>query len=242
LCLLCLLCFLCFLCSVLFVPFALLAQRVHIVDPPDAGDGSIASPQVLYYTDPFYTRTARENKIEGTVTIEGAFDASGCMKVLRTVKSLGSGLDENALAAVRSWRFSPAKQNGSPVDSIAQIDIDFRLAAAPRAEYDDVNRVEAGTSPPGVVSRVEPQYTEEARQARLTGSVIFQAVVQTNGTADILKVVKPLPLGLTESALKAIQQWRFRPAVRTGKEIPVALSIEVNFNLEHLNQPDVVCR
>src|SRR5690348_11030048 len=108
----------------------LLAQHVRVVDPPDTGDGSITSPEVLYYSDPFYTRTARENRIEGTVTVEGTLDARGCMKVLRTVKSLGSGLDENALAAVRSWRFSAAKRNGAPVDSIAQIDIDFRLAAA----------------------------------------------------------------------------------------------------------------
>lgn len=223
----------------------LVAQRVHIVNPPDVGDGSIASPAILYYTDPFYTRTARDNKIEGTVTIEGAFDVRGCMKVLRTVRSVGFGLDENALAALRSWRFSPAKRNGEPVDAIAQIDIDFSLAAAPPSEYDDIQTAISapGISAPTVIRRVEPRYTDEARQARVVGTVILQAVIQTNGTADILKVVKPLPLGLTESALEAIQQWRFRPAIRNGREIPVATNIEVVFNLEQkqMNQPDV-CR
>jgi TonB family protein len=163
------------------------------------------------------------------------------MKVLRTVKSVGFGLDDNALAAVHSWRFSPAKRNGAPVGAIAQIDIDFSLAAAPPVEYDDTNRVGAGISAPTVVRRVEPQYTEEARQARLVGTVILQAVVQTNGTANILKIVKSLPLGLTESALEAIRQWRFRPAVRNGDDVPVAINIEVGFNLEHKNEPDV-CR
>src|SRR5215471_7115354 len=126
--------------DVVLIGFVVLfAQRVHIVDPPDAGDGSVASPQVLYYTDPFYTRTARDNKIEGTVTIEGAFDVNGCMKAVRIIKTIGFGLDENALAAVRSWRFSPAKRNAEePVEAHAQIDVDFSLAAAPRAEYDDI--------------------------------------------------------------------------------------------------------
>src|SRR5262245_29954263 len=105
----------------------LLVQHAHIGDPPGITDKSITPPEVLYYTDPFYTRTARENKIEGTVTIEGAFDVKGCMKVVRIVKTIGFGLDENALAALRSWGFSPAKRNGEPIDAIAQIDIDFSL-------------------------------------------------------------------------------------------------------------------
>jgi TonB family protein len=206
------------------VLLVLLAQRVHIVDPPDVGDGSIASPELLYYTDHFYARTARDNK------------------VLRTVKRVGFGLEENALAALHSWRFSPAKRNGEPVNAIAQIDIDFSLAAAPPIEYDDVN-VGPDASRPTVVRRVEPQYTDEARQAHLVGAVILQTVIQTSGTANILNVVKPLPLGLTESALEAIQQWKFRSAVRNGREIPVATNIEVVFNLEQkqMNQPDV-CR
>src|SRR5262249_37653409 len=150
--------------------------------------------------------TARDNKVEGTVTIEGAFDVRGCMRVLRSVKSIGFGLDENALAALRSWRFSPAKRNGEPIKAVAQIDIDFSLATALPVEYDDISSVGPGITAPTVVRRVEPQYTDEARQAHLVGIVILQAVVQTDGTARILKIVKALPLGLTESALEAIQQ------------------------------------
>src|SRR5215475_11582709 len=103
----------------------LFTQRVHVTDSPNIRDGSIAPPEVLFYTDPFYTRTAREKKVEGTVTVEGAFDVKGCMKVVRIIKTIGSGLDENALAALRSWRFSPAKRNGEPVEALAQIDIRF---------------------------------------------------------------------------------------------------------------------
>src|SRR5215831_895734 len=221
----------------------LFAQGVHIGDSTNIRDGSIAAPEVLFYTDPFYTRTARERKVEGTVTVEGAFDVKGCMRVIRIIKTIGFGLDENAIAALRSWRFSPAKRNGEPVEALAQIDIDFSIAAAPRVEYDDIQTdiSSPGISAPAIIKRVEPRYTDEARQARVVGSVILQAVIQTNGTSDILKVVKPLPFGLTESALEALQQWRFMPAVRNGKEIPVATNIEVAFNLEPTHPHDV-CR
>ena len=220
----------------------LLAQRVHISDSAGNADSNLTPPEILYYTDPFYTRAAREKKIEGTVTIEGAFDVKGCMKVIRIVKPLGFGLDENALDTVRSWRFSPAKRNGAFVDTFAQIDIDFSLATAPRAEYDDIQGMRIpGVSVPTVIKRVEPQYTAEAKQARLTGTVVLQTVIQTDGTPDILKVIKPLPLGLTESAIEAIRQWKFRPANRYGKVIPVQMRIEVDFNQEQRRQPDV-CR
>src|SRR5215467_8815180 len=218
----------------------LFAQHVHIGDSPNIRDGNTVSlPEVLFYTDPFYTRTAREKKVEGTVTIEGAFDVNGCMKVVRIIKTIGFGLDENALAAVRSWRFSPAKRNGEePVEAHAQIDVNFSLAVAPRVDYDDI---QTGISAPTIIKRVEPRYTDEARQERVVGTVILQTVIQTNGTADILKVVKPMPFGLTESAVEALQQWRFMPAVRNGKEIPVAANIEVAFNIEQMHQNDV-CR
>ena len=165
------------------------------------------------------------------------------MKVARIIKTIGFGLDENAVAAQRSWRFSPAKRNGEPVEALAQIDIDFSLAAAPRIEYDDIQTdISApGISAPAIIKRVEPRYTDEAKQARVVGTVILRSVIQTNGSADILKVVKPLPFGLTESALEALQQWRFMPAVRNGKEIPVAATIEVAFNLGETYQRDV-CR
>jgi TonB family protein len=223
----------------------LFAQHVHIGDSPNIRDGNLVwPPEVLFYTNPFYTRTAREKKVEGTVTIEGAFDVNGCMKVVRIIKTLGSGLDENAVAALRAWRFSPAKRNGEePVEAHAQIDIDFSLAAAPRAEFDDIatDMSAPGISAPTIIKRVEPRYTDEARQERVVGSVILQTVIQTNGTADIVKIVKPMPFGLTESAFEALQQWRFTPAVRNGKEIPVAANIEVAFNIDRSQQNDV-CR
>ena len=94
-----------------------------------------------------------------------------------------------------------------------------------------VFRVGGGVSPPTVVSRVEPQYSEEARKARYQGTVVLEAIVRKDGTVDILRVVRSLGFGLDENAIQALKQWRFRPGMRAGLPVDVALNIEVNFNL-----------
>ncbi len=94
-----------------------------------------------------------------------------------------------------------------------------------------VFRVGGGVSPPTILSRVEPQYSEEARKARYQGTVILEAIVRKDGTVDILHVVRSLGFGLDENAIQALKQWRFRPGLKNGVPVDVALNIEVNFNL-----------
>lgn len=94
-----------------------------------------------------------------------------------------------------------------------------------------VFRVGGGVSPPTVLSRVEPQYSEEARKARYQGTVVLEAIVRRDGTVDIQRVVRSLGFGLDENAIQALKQWRFRPGTRNGVPVDVSLNIEVNFNL-----------
>lgn len=85
--------------------------------------------------------------------------------------------------------------------------------------------------PPSVISRVEPQYSDEARQARIQGSVTLEAIVRKDGTVEILRVVQSLDPTLDQNAIEALQQWRFRPGMKDGQPVDVALNIVVNFNL-----------
>jgi TonB family protein len=92
-------------------------------------------------------------------------------------------------------------------------------------------RVGGGVSAPTVIYKVEPQYSEEARKARYQGTVILEAIVQKDGTVQIVRVVRSLGFGLDEKAIEALRQWKFNPAKQNGVAVPVALNIEVNFNL-----------
>jgi len=94
-----------------------------------------------------------------------------------------------------------------------------------------VFRVGGGVSAPSIVYRVEPTYSEEARKAKYQGVVVLSAIVRKDGTIEILKVVRGLGLGLDENAISALKQWKFRPGMKNGVPVDVALNIEVNFSL-----------
>lgn len=185
---------------------------------------AVIPPQIITSSHPSYTPEARTGRIEGIVTLEVAVDVEANIQVLRVVKGLGYGLDEEAIAAVQSWRFAPASRNGVPVSAITQVDVEFNLAdAGPFKIGPDV-------TPPRIVYRVEPQYPEEARKARYTGTVVLGATINADGTVKIDRVIQALDHGLTEKAIEALTQWKFAPGTRNGKAVPVLLNIEVNFN------------
>ena len=87
------------------------------------------------------------------------------------------------------------------------------------------------TSPPTILFKVDPQYSEEARKAQYQGTGVFEAIIRSDGTVKILRVVRSLDFGLDENAIQALKQWRFRPGMRNGEPVDVLLQIEVNFNL-----------
>jgi TonB family protein len=95
----------------------------------------------------------------------------------------------------------------------------------------NIYRVGPGVRPPSLLSKVEPEYSEEARIARYQGTVVIYAEIGTDGIAHNLHVLEGLGLGLDEKALKAIDRWRFRPGSKEGSPVPVAATIEVNFRL-----------
>ncbi len=82
-----------------------------------------------------------------------------------------------------------------------------------------------------IISRPEPQYTEEARRNQVTGTVVLRAVFAANGSVTGIKAIKGLPDGLTEKAIAAARQIRFVPAQKDGRNVSQYIQIEYNFNL-----------
>ncbi|MFQ5776900.1 MAG: energy transducer TonB [Terriglobia bacterium] len=92
-------------------------------------------------------------------------------------------------------------------------------------------RIGGNVSAPACIYCPDPEYSEEARKAKYQGIVVLWAVVDERGRARDVRVQKTLGLGLDEEALRAVQNWRFRPAERFGKAVPVYMAIEVSFHL-----------
>jgi periplasmic protein TonB len=92
-------------------------------------------------------------------------------------------------------------------------------------------RIGGGVSSPAVLSKVEPEYSEEARKAKWQGVVVLQIVVDEHGMPQAMRVMRSLGLGLDQKALEAVGKWRFKPGMKDGKPVPVIATVEVNFRL-----------
>jgi TonB family protein len=78
----------------------------------------------------------------------------------------------------------------------------------------------------------EPQYSEDARKAKFQGIVVLQVIIQPDGHATNIQVVKGAGLGLDEKAIEAVRTWRFKPAIGpSGTPVATITPIEVNFRL-----------
>jgi periplasmic protein TonB len=94
-----------------------------------------------------------------------------------------------------------------------------------------VYRVGGGVSAPAVLFKVDPEYSEEARKAKYSGTVLISLIVDPSGRAQNIKVVRSLGLGLDEKAMEAVAKWKFKPGMKNGQAVAVQATIEVNFRL-----------
>lgn len=92
-------------------------------------------------------------------------------------------------------------------------------------------RIGGGVTAPSVLSKVEPEYSEEARKAKWQGTVVLQLVVDEHGLPQQMKVTRSLGLGLDQKAMDAVARWKFKPGMKDGKPVSVIATIEVNFRL-----------
>ena len=92
-------------------------------------------------------------------------------------------------------------------------------------------RVGGNISAPNKITNVDPTYPPVAAAARVTGIVILEAVIGTDGRVTDVKVLRSVPL-LDDAALSAVQQWVYTPTLLNGVPVPVIMTVTVNFTLQ----------
>jgi len=98
----------------------------------------------------------------------------------------------------------------------------------PTGAYEPRN-MPAGVAPPALIAKVEPAYSEEARKAKVSGTVTLDADVDASGKAVNIHIRQPLGLGLDEQAIEALAKWRFRPASQNGAPVSVPIRVWLTF-------------
>jgi protein TonB len=92
-------------------------------------------------------------------------------------------------------------------------------------------QIGGGVSAPVLIYSVEPEFSEEARKAKVEGNVLVNLWVGTDGLPSHVRVLRGVGMGLDEKALEAVRQYRFKPAMENGKPVLVQLNVEVNFQI-----------
>ncbi len=111
------------------------------------GEGASA-PVLIYSPDPEYSKEARKAKRGDTCVLNLVVDTNGRTRDIKIIQSVGVGLDEKAIEAVKQWKFKPAMKDGRPVIVEIRVEIDFRRyngsppesrapRAPPEASFDD---------------------------------------------------------------------------------------------------------
>ena len=123
-------------CFITVMSFALAAHGQ--TQPPESTDlgktspgpayrVGVSPPKAIYSPDPEYSETARQAKLQGTCVLWLVVGPDGKPRDIRVLRTLGLGLDEKAIEAVKHWRFEPAMKNGKPVAVQINVEVNFHL-------------------------------------------------------------------------------------------------------------------
>jgi protein TonB len=146
----------------------------------------------------------------------------------RVARGLGFGLDQNALVALRQWRFRPGTRGGTPVAMDVEVEVEFTMrneTINALIANDMATLVGPGVTPPSAVRAV--QLKPGVTGAR--GTVILDVVLLEDGTPRIVRILQSLSPAADEAAVRSFEQWRFSPASKEGRPVKVRMNAEVNF-------------
>jgi periplasmic protein TonB len=96
---------------------------------------------------------------------------------------------------------------------------------------DGVRRIGGGVSAPEVIYQTEPEFSEEARKAKLSGNVEVYLWVDEHGNPTHVRVIRGIGMGLDEKAVEAVRQYKFKPAMANGKPVTVEMYVDVVFQI-----------
>jgi protein TonB len=92
-------------------------------------------------------------------------------------------------------------------------------------------RIGGGVSAPVLLYQVDPEFSEEARKAKIAGNVMVNLWVDEKGIPSHVHVIRGIGMGLDERALAAVKLYRFKPAIENGKPVTVEMNVEVTFHI-----------
>ena len=228
------------------LPFAPVQQPLQPTDPAAVAHSTehIAPPKVISQTNPEYSLEARKNKISGTCLVAFTVGTDGIPRDVHVVKSLDPTLDANTVQAVESWTFKPAIKNGNePVPFDLTVESTFHLFETGKAgavvaipeRPDSPGTIlindETNAIPAVPIKQVAPKYPFVERARKRSGDCTLKMTIDSEGVPRNVHVVEGLDPSFDASAIKAVEQWRYKPATVNGVPYPEDSTVIVKFQM-----------
>ena len=204
---------------------ALFAQDTDPARAYKVGSG-VRPPTIVKKVEPHYSKEARMMGLNGTVLLAVTVGTDGKPRDFKVLRSVGFGLDENAIAAVRGWKFGPGRKDGQPVNVQAQIEVNFRFLEGNSNMKWHVQKAEFhlpdGASRPTLEKVAAPRGSDYAAapDVRLTFDIDEKGI----------PVNIPFAQASNESfpgeVATALSKWRFKPASKDGHPISVSCTMD----------------
>jgi TonB family protein len=225
--------------------------------PVRVSSGTLAG-MVLSKVDPLYPAEAKAAHVQGAVILHAIISKTGTVEKLEVVSG-PTMLVSSAMDAVQQWTYRPYLLNGRPVEVETSITVNYTLAdsttvvgqsPAANEAVDGVRQIEGDVKGPVILYEPEPVYTQAGRKAKVQGVVTVSIVVDEHGQPQNVHIVRGLGIGpdgkpdpklkkaarvamdrMNQSAVDAVKQYKFKPAMENGKPVAVYLNVEVNFEI-----------
>jgi TonB family protein len=197
---------------------------IYIVQP------GITRPHLIHAATAEYPANPGVADMRHACVVRTVVGPDGTVTAVDVENSEPSPFDQAAMKAVSQSSFSPGTLRGQPVPVETELYVVFRGAGNPAIP--SMQRAVSSFRNPRPTYDPNAEYSNKARKARVSGTVLLSFVVREDGTTSDIRVIRKLGAGLDEEAIKAVRQWRFEPATIDGNPIPDRITTEMSFHLQ----------
>ena len=149
----------------------------------------------------------------------------------------GLGVNQDETEAVSWFRKAAGKGNKDATTNLLALYAQGKVPGGPSEATMPImpmcadKATQVCVSAPQPIHQPEPEYSKQAREAKYQGTCVIALVVEPDGSASHVSMISGLGMGLDEKAIEAVKAWTFKPAMKDGKPVRVAIAVEVEFHL-----------
>lgn len=215
-------------------------------------NANIEMPQLVHFEEANYPAAAQKAGLQGDVVLQLTINAKGEVTAADVVQPAGNGFDEAAQAAALKFLFKPARRKNKPIAVRISYKYSFTLIPpelTPRSSASEVGTVPEGSGEvlrlvrpargfarqglvaPQLLHFEEATYPHEAWKSGIQGDVLLRLKINAEGRVTTAQIVQPIGNGFDEAAQEAALKFKFRPAKRRRRAVPVTIDFKYSFHL-----------